>query len=182
MIYKREGVAKEAAMNVARQMVAAAVTAPKGCGIDNIDAVILDGKDKDILANHMRNIYSETGAEFFSRDAANIDTSHCVVLIGVHNSPTGLENCSLCGFENCSKTKQANANCAFNTVDLGIAIGSAVSIAADNRIDNRVMFSAGKAAIRMGCFADDIRVCFGIPLSATGKSIFFDRTAVTASK
>lgn len=181
MIYNREDSAKEAAMRVAKQMVAAAVTAPKGCGVDTIDAIIIDGEDKDILAKHMRDIAKETGADFFNRDANNIDNSHCVVMIGVNDSKRALANCSLCGFKDCSETHQAGANCAFNTVDLGIAIGSAVSIAADNRIDNRVMFSAGKAVMRMGCFADDIKVCFGIPLSTVGKSIYFDRAAATCA-
>ena len=175
MIQTRENAAKEAAMRVAQQMVAAAVTAPKGCGIDNIEAVIVDGEEKDILANHMRDIAQETGMEFFTRDAWNVDNSHCVVLIAVKNNPILLDSCSLCGFENCGKTKEAGANCAFNIVDLGIAIGSVVSIAADSRMDNRVMFSAGKGAIRQKIFSEDVRVCFGIPLSTSAKSIFFDR-------
>lgn len=175
MLYKREDAAAKAAMRVAEQMVAAAVTAPKGCGIDNIEAVIIDGEDKDTMAQIMRDIKEETGADFFARDAKNVDASHCVVLIGVNNAPIALANCGLCGFENCGKTIGAGANCAFNTVDLGIAIGSAVSVAADNRIDNRIMFSAGKAALRMGVFSKNVRVCFGIPLSTSGKSIFFDR-------
>ena len=177
MLYKRENAAEKAAMRVAQQMVAAAVTAPKGCGIDNIEAAVLDGEDKDTLSQIMRDIAKETGADFFLRDAGNVDDSHCIVIIGVDNAPIALENCGLCGFKNCGETSKAGANCAFNTVDLGIAIGSAVSIAADNRIDNRIMFSAGKAAIRMGIFPKNVRVCFGIPLSTTGKSIFCDRTS-----
>lgn len=175
MIYKRDDAAKDAAMHVARQMVAAAVTAPKGCGIDNIEAVIVDGEDKDILAKHMRDIAAETGADFFNRDAGNVDNSYCVVLIGANNAPIELDDCSLCGFENCGRTIEAGANCAFNIVDLGIAIGSAVSLAADNRIDNRVLFSAGKAALLMNLFSDNVSVVFGIPLSVTSKSVFFDR-------
>ena len=175
MIYKRDNAAKDAAMHTARQMAAAAVTAPKGCGIDNIEAVIVDGEDKDILAKHMRDIAAETGADFFNRDAGNVDNSCCVVLIGANNAPIELEDCSLCGFENCGRTIEAGANCAFNIVDLGIAIGSAVSVAADSRIDNRVLFSAGKAALRMNLFSDNVSVVFGIPLSVTSKSVFFDR-------
>ena len=60
--------------------------------------------------------------------------------------------------------------------DLGIAIGSAVSVAAAHHVDNRVMFSAGKAALNLKLF-DDSQVCiaYGIPLSVSGKSPFFDR-------
>lgn len=178
MIYKREDAAKEAAMNTAKQMIAAAVTAPKGHGYDNIEAIILDGEEKDALAKHMRDIGEETGAAFFIRDAGNVDTSHCIVLIGAKDDPILLENCGYCGMGNCSRNREAGASCAFNVVDLGIAIGSAVSVAADNRIDNRVLFSAGKAALRMKCFSDDVKVCFGMPLSTTSKSVFFDRDPV----
>jgi uncharacterized ferredoxin-like protein len=59
--------------------------------------------------------------------------------------------------------------------DLGIAVGSAVSVAADHRIDNRVMFSVGRAALKLGLLPDDVVNCYGIPLSISSKSIFFDR-------
>ncbi len=36
--------------------------------------------------------------------------------------------------------------CAINSIDVGIAIGSACATAADMRVDTRVMFSAGLAA------------------------------------
>ena len=70
---------------------------------------------------------------------------------------------------------EAGANYAFNNTDLGIAVGSAVSVAADNRIDNRVLFSAGKAAVRSGFMSETVRVCYGIPLATASKSIFYDR-------
>jgi uncharacterized ferredoxin-like protein len=65
--------------------------------------------------------------------------------------------------------------CVFNTGDLGIAIGSAVSIAADHRVDNRVMYSVGQAVLEMGLFPPEVKIAYGIPLSATSKSPFFDR-------
>ena len=151
MIEKRNDAAKEAALRVARDMVAAAVTAPKGCGLDNIDALIISGEDKDTLAAHMRDIARETGEDFYERDAGNVDNSHCVA------------------------NRAAGASCAFNVTDAGIAVGSAVSVAADRRIDNRVLFSAGKGALRMNLFPEGTRVCYGIPLSTSSKSVFFDR-------
>lgn len=166
---------KRAAFFVADLMAAAARTAPKGCGVDNIEVIILDGEEKDKLAEHMREIAKETGAEFFNRDAGNVDNSHCIVLIGIKDNPLGLESCGLCGFENCGMMRKAGANCTFNITDLGIAVGSAASIAGDNRIDNRVFYSAGKAAVATGVFPEDVRVAYGIPLSTTSKSIFFDR-------
>ena len=71
--------------------------------------------------------------------------------------------------------KKAGTNCVFNVTDLGIAVGSAVSIAADNRIDNRVMYSAGKGALKAGMLPPDVRIAYGIPLSISSKSIYFDR-------
>ncbi len=175
MIHQGEDAERRAAFAVADKMAAAAKTAPKGSGKDKVIALILDGNDKSVLSAHMRDIASETGAAFFERDAANVDASHCIVLIGVLSTPFGLEHCGMCGFDNCGDMVKAGANCAFNITDLGIAIGSAVSIAADNRIDNRVLYSAGQAALRMNCFPSDVGVCFGIPLSTTSKSVFFDR-------
>lgn len=175
MIYRREDAAKDAALQVAKQMVAAAITAPKACGIDNVEAMVLDGEEKAVLAQHTRDIGQETETDFFIRDARTIDLSHCVVLIGVRKSPIDLDHCGFCGMENCGNTRKAGANCAFNTVDLGIAIGSAVSVAADNRMDNRVLYSAGKGALRMKCFSDDVHVCFAIPLSTYSKNIYYDR-------
>ena len=100
-----------------------------------------------------------------------------MLILGTEIKTLGLnELCQLCGFENCKeKDKFKNTPCVFNVSDLNIAIGSAVSIAADNRIDNRVMFSAGKAAMKANLFEKDIKISFAIPLSAASKNPFFDR-------
>ena len=145
MIYKSEDSERRAAFATADKMAAAAKTAPKGSGKDKVITLILDGNDKTVLSAHMRDIAEETGAAFFERDAGNVDASQCVVLIGVRSEPFGMDHCGMCGFKNCGEMAKAGANCAFNITDLGIAIGSAVSVAADNRIDNRVLYSAGGA-------------------------------------
>ena len=49
-----------------------------------------------------------------------------------------------------------------------------MSIAADDRVDNRIMYSIGKAAAEMN-YADDSVLWHGIPISLSGKNIFFDR-------
>lgn len=166
---------KEAALRVAEQMVAAAKTAPKGSGKDKVIGYVLDGKEKDQLAEEMRKLSKELGEEFIDRDSHNVDDSHCVVILACIQEPFGLSNCGMCGFKNCAEMAKAGTNCVFNVTDLGIAVGSAVSIAADNRIDNRVLFSAGQGAIRMGFMPKDVRICYGIPLYTGSKSIFFDR-------
>ncbi len=85
------------------------------------------------------------------------------------------KGCGYCGFRNCAEMVNAGANCAFNVTDLGIAVGSAVSVAADSRIDNRVIFSAGKAAVRLELMSETVRVCYSIPLTTASKSVFYDR-------
>lgn len=176
MIYNQNEAEKKAAIHVAELMMAAVRTAPKGCGVDNLVAIMIDGEEKDKLADRMRKIAEDTGEDFHGRDGGNVDASQVVVVVGVKDSPLGLNYCSFCGFENCAATSGAGANCAFNVVDLGIAIGSAVSVAANHRFDNRVMFSVGKAAMELNYLPGDVKVAFGIPLSASGKSVFFDRS------
>lgn len=175
MIKIMEDAERDAALQVADLMAAAARTAPKGSGKDKIITVILTGEDKDLLVQKMHEAAKEYQEEFIERDAINVENSHCIVLIGVTSEPFGLNNCSMCGFKNCSEMKKAGANCAFNVTDLGIAAGSAVSVAANHRIDNRVMYSAGRGAVRMDIFPEDVRVCYGIPLYTGAKSIYFDR-------
>ena len=62
---------------------------------------------------------------------------------------------------------------------LGIAAGSAAGVAADARIDNRIIFSAGRAALSLKLMGDRVKVILSIPLSATGKSPYFDRKPQT---
>lgn len=176
MIYNSVESEKKAAYNVGELMLAAARTAPKGCGADNLVALMIDGDEKAKLADQMRKIAVETGEDFYARDGGNVDGSTVVVILGIRNNPLGLTNCGYCGFKNCGAMRSAGANCAFNVTDLGIAVGSAVSIAADHRFDNRVMFSGGKAAVQLGYLSEDVRVAYAIPLSTSGKSIFFDRS------
>jgi uncharacterized ferredoxin-like protein len=175
MIKTMESAERDAALRVADLMAASARTAPKGSGKDKVVTLILDGEDKARLVEEMHKAAAEYGEAFIERDALNVENSHCIVLIGVTGEPFGLANCAMCGFKNCGEMKKNGANCAFNITDLGIAIGSAVSVAADCRIDNRVMYSAGRGAVRLGLFPEDVRVCYGIPLYTGAKSIYFDR-------
>ena len=165
-----------AVLRAAEAMCAAARTAPKGKGVDYIDTLILTGEDIEKLAATSQQIGEETGAAFFVRDAGNLRASQAVVLIGVGYQTRGLnEICGLCNFENCAKCAEAGAVCVHAPMDLGIAIGSAVSVAADMRMDNRVMFSAGQSAMKLKLFAPSIKCVIAIPLSVSGKSPYFDR-------
>ncbi len=175
MIRKMEDAERSTALRVADLMAAAAKTAPKASGKDKVVAVIVTDDDMMKLADEVERAGKEYGADFFLRDAGNVRNSHCVVLIGAVSEPFGIDSCGMCGFGTCAEMMNNNANCAFNITDLGIAVGSAVSVAADHRIDNRVMYSVGRGAVRMGLLPEDVRVAYGIPLYTGSKSIYFDR-------
>lgn len=175
MIKNMDEIKKDAIITVADMMAAAALTAPKGSGKDTIRTAVVTGKDKDKLRDKMLKLGEQTGQPIFPRDAGNVDNSVAVVLIGCTGGYFGLDMCGMCGFENCRECRNAGGRCAFTVTDLGIAVGSAVSVAADHRIDNRVMYSVGRAALKAGMMPDDVAICYGIPLSISSKSIFFDR-------
>ena len=177
MMYSSEQMEEKAIIDTASCMCAAARTAPKARGNDNIITLVLTGNEKDALAEKMAEINIrefEGTSSIFPRDAKNLKSAQAVVLIGVKRVYAGLKFCSFCGFENCDKCKEAGGRCAYNMIDLGIALGSAVSVAADERVDNRIMYSAGKAAAEMN-YADDSIAWHAIPINLSGKNIFFDR-------
>ncbi len=168
---------QDATLDVAKKMILAARTAPKARGIDNIAMSILTGSDIQALAKTMRDIGEKEDNPIFLRDADNVlNAAQVVVLMGSRIKSLGLKTCGLCGFANCaSKDKEPAVPCVFNTGDLGIAVGSAVSVAMDARVDNRIMYTIGVAAREMKLLGKDYKVVYGIPLSATSKNPFFDR-------
>jgi uncharacterized ferredoxin-like protein len=176
MIENSTAAEKAAVMNAARSMLAAARTAPKTRGIDHIKTCIITGEEKGALADEMDRLSEILSYGFFVRDAICVRSSEAVVLIGTTFDTRKLqEGCAYCNFENCTDCTDKNGVCVYDPMDLGIAVGSAVSVAADARIDNRIMFSAGKAALSLGYMDHDVKIAMAIPLSATGKSPFFDR-------
>ena len=172
MILNERANRHEYVLQAARQMMNAARTAPKGKGIDVVEITLVDGEDLETLARQMESIAKERGLNFFLRDAANIRQAECVVIIGTREQAQGL-NCGHCGFPTC-EARITGVPCALNTVDVGIAIGSACAMAADLRLDTRVMFSAGLAAQRLG-WPQGCHSVFAIPVSASSKNPFFDR-------
>ena len=165
----------EGVLHVANLMCVAARTAPKARGIDNIVSTVLTDKEKDSFARKMEEFGKKTERPpAFVRDANCVRQAQAVVLIGTKFDPAGLD-CGFCGFENCQKCKQADAYCAHNSGDLGIAVGSAVSVASNHRVDNRVMYTVGWASVEGKILGEKVKMVLGIPLSASGKNIFFDR-------
>ena len=159
MIYNERNIRKEIVLEAAKQIMMAARTAPKGKGVDIIEIITLSHDSLPTLSENMRSEGKKRGMMFFLRDADNIEQADAVILIGTRRHPLGL-NCAYCG--------------AINSIDVGIAIGSACSKAADLRIDTRVMFSAGTTAQSMNLLPGCNQI-IALALSVSSKNPFFDR-------
>lgn len=162
---------------VVELMALAARTAPKARGVDNLMVIAVRAKVKEQLAAEMRRIVQEeNGLPNFGRDAGNLEKASVVLLLGQKVKPLGPRPCGYCGYKNCEENVRNNGLCAISIGDLGIAMGSAVSVAALHHVDNRIMFTAGRAAINLNLFDDaEVKIAYGIPLAASSKSPFFDR-------
>lgn len=161
---ERSDAVKEGVLQVAKLMVLSAITAPKGRGVDNVSARILDSMEElELLAKTMEELSGEYG-DVFARDASNVRRSDAVVLIG----------CKIVDFKlKQPRELEIDLNLAMSLVNLGIAVGSAVKTASIHNVDNRVMYTVGIAAKKLGLL--DADVILGVPLSATSKNIYFDR-------
>jgi uncharacterized ferredoxin-like protein len=165
---------KQASYHIASLMAAAARTAPKTRGIDNIQVVAIDEEStKQTLVNKMIEIARSENRPSFERDANSLAASPVIVVIGVQSNPAGL-NCGFCGNPTCDAMKIKDGVCSFNSMDLGIAACSAAAMAANCHADNRMMFSIGRSCLDLKLFAEGVKQAIGIPLSITGKSPFFD--------
>lgn len=177
MRYMSGELEERAALQTAARMCAAARTAPKAHGKDTVRTLVLTGEEKEALARKMEEVgVREMGGKmntWYGRDAANVRKAQAVVLIGAERVKRNVPHCGFCGFRNCGDCGASGGNCAFSYVDLGIAVSSAVSAAAADRVDNRIMYSVGKAAAEMD--GGENVLWLGVPISISGKSIFFDR-------
>jgi len=171
---------KDTVRSVGDLMELAARTAPKAVGQDFIEARVLSEEERIALGEDMIKISEERGIAGFERDGQNVLSSDVVVLIGLLPHKGAGLNCGACGLSSCEEfNKHAlskdfdGPNCALRLLDLGIALGSAAKIASELNVDNRIMYRIGVSAkrLKMG----KATISHGIPLSATGKNIFFDR-------
>ena len=171
----------------AKLIVTSARTAPKGRGVDRIVTAIVTGKEKERIVQAMEKQieHKKNPLPFFKENAESLRKSPVVLLIGVKGTvpkkPQDPLNCGACGHASCAEFIKAKKKkgedyagpiCIFEAIDLGIALGSAVKLASELNIDNRVMYSIGAAAKTLGML--DADVIMGIPLSVSGKSIYFD--------
>jgi len=178
-----------AVLKVAEEMMAAVRTAPKTRGVDDIESVIVFGPELEELAREMERKWGEKGEGIrsaFRRDAETLRRASAAVLVGIKDwgpkKPERPIDCGGCGYPTCAEFLKASRldgedyggpNCIWQLVDLGIALGSAVKTASLANIDNRIMYTLGVAARKLGMIKGE--VVLGIPLAVTGKNIFFDR-------
>ncbi len=166
---------------VAQLMSISATTAPKSKGENFVQTKILQGDVVQELSTAMASYGEEMKKKDFDRDGKNVSMSEAVLLVGIKNaSPLGL-NCGACGFSNCKTLTQQEKSgveflgpiCAFRHLDMGIALGSATRTASLLNVDNRIMYRVGAVARHINLVDWDF--VMGIPLSVTGKNIYFDR-------
>lgn len=168
-------------IHTAAMMELAARTAPKSKGQDYLEILTLTGSRLKDLAEAMIEFGRERKEEKFNRDAANLAASGAVVLIGLRKSGSLGLDCGACGYNDCHSYDRAEKVdidftgpfCSYRLIDLGIGLGSAVKTAQIMNVDNRIMYRIGVAARWKGFV--DWEIVMGIPLSATGKNIYFDR-------
>jgi len=163
----------------AELMALSAATAPKSKGESFVVTKIIEGTAIKDLADSMDRFGEKTKKAHFDRDAKSVRGSEVVVLIGIRDATPISLDCGACGHEQCALLEKkegpefAGPHCAFRLLDMGIALGSAVKTASMLNVDNRIMYRIGTVARNMGIVDWDF--VMGIPLSATGKNIHFDR-------
>lgn len=175
-------------LEIANLLAVSARTAPKARGVDNILTAIVSGREKDELADAMeQKLKQKTNPlSAFKKDAKALRKSTLVLLIGVKGTmpkrPENPLNCGACGHKTCAEfvkcAKKIGEDfvgpiCIFEAMDLGIALGSAAKTASAMNVDNRLMYTIGAAAKNLELLKADVII--GIPLSITGKNIYFDR-------
>ena len=184
---------------VANLMAVSACTAPKAGGVDWIQSRLATGEEKSSISRIMQEIggskekavsksNKDRGAAMrmdWMSDAKSVESSALLFLIGIQGRKAVGINCGGCGFPACSEMLKQNPLsrdevdfpgpfCMFRIMDLSIAAGSAVKVAMDHNVDNRMMQKIGVAALKLGLL-NPCDLILGIPLAATGKNIFFDR-------
>ena len=177
---------------IADLMKVSARTAPKAGGVDKVETKVLKGDELEELADEMIEYGEESGKSDFDRDGENVRESEALLLVSVNDPEPVLLDCGACGYESCEGFEKRSEkgvlgesenpeedyefegpSCVWRLIDLGIALGSAVKTASIHNADNRIMYRAGVAAKRMGIIEGS--VVLGIPISAEGKNIYFDR-------
>lgn len=179
MIFQKD-IAVKSVKRVAEQLMNAAMTAPKTQGVNNLFIAYAEQEECRQIAQKMAAMTNDEGyPAYFERDSHDVAICAGMILIGSRYRPLGDTRCGVCGFPNCA-AKPKEAPCAFNTIDMGIALGSVVSGLSDAHIDNRILNSAGSAARVLGLMPEADMV-LAVPLDVRHKNHFYDRTEKSPS-
>lgn len=177
---------KEVAEIAIKLMAASARTAPKAGGKDFLEIVVIT-RDEDLkkIADAMKEYATKsTNEAYWLRDASNIENSQALLLVGLSKPVTAGYDCGGCGYPTCAefaKNRQiqkkemgyTGPHCVMRMMDIGVALSSAAKTASLLNVDNRVQQRVGAAAKAIGLI--EAEVVMGIPVSITGKSIYYDR-------
>jgi uncharacterized ferredoxin-like protein len=182
---------KDVSIMVAQLMAASARTAPKAGGKDFLEIVVVEADEdlKKIAAAMKDYAPRSTNEAYWLRDAANIENSQALVLIGLAKPNLAGYDCGGCGFPTCKEFEQnrrmqekemgyTGPHCIMRMMDIGVALSSAAKTASLLNVDNRVQQRVAAAALALGYIKAE--VAMGIPVNISGKSIYYDRP--TAAK
>jgi len=176
---------------IAELMKVSARTAPKAGGVDKVETRVLKGDELEELAGEMIKYGEKSDKSNFDRDGENVRNSEALLLVSIKEPQPLLLDCGACGYDSCEEFEKRSEkgvfsegdsetvsefegpSCVWRLIDLGIALGSAVKTASIHNADNRIMYRAGVAAKKMNLIEGD--VVLGVPVSAEGKNIYFDR-------
>ena len=172
---REEDFIKKAIEQAGVSMLARAKTAPKAKGADTLEYILLEKEDFPLLLEETVRQAHDHDIPFFIRDAKNLEKSDMLLLIGCINETRHVPNCGFCGYIDCEENKKNNGRCIYPAVDLGIAVGSALSLGQSLGVDTRVMMSLGKAAMSLNYFQKPVVAVIALPLSMSEKSVYFDR-------
>ncbi|MFO0751728.1 MAG: DUF2148 domain-containing protein [Thermodesulfovibrionales bacterium] len=183
---KKRDAMKDVADMAIKLMAASARTAPKAGGKDFLEIVILTAEDdlKKIAEAMKAYAPRSTNEAYWLRDASNVENSQALLLAGLAQPVTAGYDCGGCGHPTCaefSKNRRmqekemgyTGPHCAMRMMDIGVALSSAAKTAGMLNVDNRVQQRVGAAARALGYIQAE--VVMGIPVSISGKSIYFDR-------
>ena len=191
-----EDIRRDVAVQVAKLMAAAAVTAPKSGGQlfirgghNFIETVIVyESQVIKELSQWIRARGVERKEPIWFRDAEVALQMDCILFVGLKDWYPPVYDCGACGYATCAEfltetkgLREASQHfefkgpqCNLRDIDLGIAVGSAARTASLHGIDCRTQTRVAVAARKLGIIDADVAVA--LSLSVTHKNPGFDRT------
>jgi uncharacterized ferredoxin-like protein len=190
---------KKCALEAARLMVDAAMTAPVAGGVPSVEAHIVYGQEElEAIARKIEDIAhtNEAWKEPFLYEAVMVRDSDVIIFIGntrCHETPLDA-GCGLCGgtldcgyfyekkttkyglvdiTDRSSKRMINGPLCTARVGDLGYAVGSALWTAHTLMVDARPFASLGMAGQKMG-YCPKSGMVVGVPLAAKAKNPYVD--------